>query len=100
MIGHIVWDFAGEEWVTDISLLRCFELLASDPQLRKGRLGKDSDQAQDIAMEVAVAWESSVAPDSSGNFALLIPKLDTLDSKGAMELFPSYRPSVDILPHV
>ncbi len=49
VIGHIVWDFAGEEWVADASLLRCFELLTSDSQLRKGRLGKDLNRAQDIA---------------------------------------------------
>ncbi len=98
-VGKIIWDVEREEWVADDSLRRRLELLTSDPQLRKGRLGKDLDRSRNIAMRVAAAWES-VARDSTRNASLMIPKLDITETEGAMELFPSYRPLVDLVqPH-
>lgn len=90
-VGAFGWDEDLNEWVADESLLRCLELLASDSNLRQGRLGSDVERAQDIAIQVAGAWVS-VASDSSSASTLKIPKLDTSIRGQTVELYPQWAP--------
>ena len=91
VIGRIAWSKARNQWVADESLLRCLELLTSDLKLRKGLLGTDVERAQEIAMQIAAAWES-IASETTKDATLKIPKLDSERAKGTLELFPEYRP--------
>ena len=90
-VGTFGWNEDLNEWVADESLLRCLELLASDSNLRQGRLGSDIERAQDIAIQVAGAWVA-VANDSNGASTLKIPKLDTSDRGRMIELYPQWAP--------
>ena len=92
-LGEIYFDDSDNQWTTDSSLKRCLEMLVSDFNLRRGKLGTELDKAIRIAMQIAGAWYV-VTNETTANKAILLHKLDMKPSANeeTLDFYSEWRP--------